>query len=132
MIFRYISFLDAPHSTVPDHDAHVSIVSMFACTPLFCPLQESEEDEGDRTLTEEASDEEQQGTGISLPGYHLPTPARGVAKPDMPSNRAPQASQLQGPTQLSEQGQVPWENRCDELAEDLRTRDILQNRAKYW
>ena len=106
---------------------------MLTCTSLLCPKQESEEEEGDKTLTEEASDEEQQGTGISLPGYHLPTPARAGVRTDLDSSRGPQASRPPpGAAQLREQGQVPWEDRCDELAEDLRTRDILHNKAKYW
>ncbi|KAK7488381.1 hypothetical protein BaRGS_00020355 [Batillaria attramentaria] len=92
------------------------------------------EDEGemDKTLTEYDSDEEQQGTGISLPGYHPPRPAQDAARPHSP-DRAPHNVRFQGSKpQLRDEGRVPWEERCDELAEDLRTRDILQNRAKYW
>ncbi|XP_070179880.1 TALPID3 protein-like [Littorina saxatilis] len=96
---------------------------------------EEEEGEGDKTLTEYSSDEEHHGTGIALPGYHQPTPARdtaATAKMAAP-DRAPRTALLPDRTsQLREQGEVPWEERCDELAEDLRTRDVLQNKAKYW
>ncbi|KAL8565689.1 hypothetical protein ACOMHN_056188 [Nucella lapillus] len=97
--------------------------------------EEEDEDEGDRTLTETASDEEeQQGTGIALPGYHQPTPARDLATATttIPDKASRAFRPPDGASQLREQGEVPWEERCDELAEDLRRRDLLQNKAKYW
>ncbi|XP_076442428.1 uncharacterized protein LOC143281225 isoform X2 [Babylonia areolata] len=91
---------------------------------------DDDDEEGDRTLTDE---EEQQGTGLSLPGYHQPTPSPDLTTQPRIPDRASQASRpLEGATQLREQGEVPWEERCDELAEDLRRRDVLHNKAKYW
>lgn len=95
----------------------------------FPGQQESDDEESEQTLTD-TLEEDQQGVGLSLPGYHQP-----LAAPSAIFNLAPKSAELRHqhqPMQHYEGGKVPWEERCDELAEDLRHRDVLQNRAKYW
>jgi hypothetical protein len=68
-------------------------------------------------------------------GYHQPTPARALgAGLDLDRNTAGPSKRDGGGgvSQLRDEGRVPWETRSDELAEDLRSRDVLNNKAKSW
>lgn len=115
------------HINQPDSSRAAGYIQTF-----YHQESEGEEGEADKTLTEDASDEQQQGTGISIPGYHLPKATREAVCSSSPFRASHNPTLQGGKTHLREEGSVPWEERCDELAEDLRNRDILQNRAKYW
>lgn len=117
------------HVTDPDPSHNLG----YLHTVYYQDSEDGSEAERDRTVTEHGSDDDDQhGTGIALPGYHQPTPAREpFSGPSLVTSSGP-ARPSQSAAQLREEGRVAWEERSDELADDLRTRDVLQNKAKSW
>ena len=97
---------------------------------MLSPQDGRDDEEGDGNITLTADvEEERQGTGIAFTGQCAAGCGSRVGSENvqirsiLPDNST---------AQLRQEGNVPWENKCDQLAEELRKRDRILAKVNGW